>query len=503
MSKSTKKPLITGTVFKRFLFLTLCACIVCIIIVYGLLTLPVSNYIRDSRKELLHKYSSEISEYVGDVTNLGFNSLTQEEKQLFASSLEAFSSSMQAVITVIDNKGRCVFTTDKELVENESYQISQELLEKFESGSYADHGKLPKSNKVYYVSVSPFYRDGEISGYCIISQTTLWAADYVPSVTIILLSLIIIAVAVVIILSSVFAYNTSRPLKQMAEASRRFAVGDFESRVHVKRKDEIGQLADAFNEMADSLAASEGMRRNFVANVSHELKTPMTTIAGYIDGILDGTIPEREQKYYLGVVSNEIKRLSRLVTSMISLSKIDSGEIVVHKQEFAAMDTIFQVALQFENQIADKNLEIIGLDKDEEIYAYGDKDLIHQVLYNLIENAVKFTPENGYISFDVRKEQNRTYFTVENSGAGILPEDLRLVFDKFYKVDKSRSSHKNSMGLGLYIARTIVLLHEGNITAESEPQKFCRFIFWLEDAPSRRIKEIKNLPKEENHEQRI
>ena len=123
MSKGTKKQLITGTVFKRFLFLTLCACIVCIIIVYGLLTLPVSNYIRDSRKELLHKYSSEISEYVGDVTNLGFNSLTQEEKQLFASSLEAFSSSMQAVITVIDNKGRCVFTTDKELVENESYQI--------------------------------------------------------------------------------------------------------------------------------------------------------------------------------------------------------------------------------------------------------------------------------------------------------------------------------------------------------------------------------------------
>ncbi len=499
MSNGAKRRLVTGTVFKRFLFLTLCACIVCIIIVYGLLTLPVANYITDSRKDTLHKYSQEISDFVGDVTKSGFENLTQKEKQLFGSSLEAFSSSMQAVITVTDEGGSFVYSTNREAVEGGSYRISEELLQEFSTGKYVGHGKLEGSNKAYYVSVSPFYREGEIAGYCIVSQTTLWTADYVPSVTIILLSLIIIAVAVVIILSSVFAYNTSRPLKQMADATRRFAVGDFESRVHVNRKDEIGQLAVAFNEMADSLAASEGMRRNFVANVSHELKTPMTTIAGYIDGILDGTIPKNEQEYYLGIVSNEIKRLSRLVTSMISLSKIDSGEIVVHKQDFPAMDMIFQVALQFENQISEKKIEVTGLDK-EEIYAWGDKDLIHQVLYNLIENAVKFTPEKGYISFDVRHENNRTYFTVENSGSGILPEDLRLVFDKFYKGDRSRSAHKNSMGLGLYIARTIVLLHEGNITAESEPQKFCRFTFWLEDAPSKKTKDLKNLPKEENHE---
>ncbi len=482
MSKIYKKKIITGTVFKRFLFLTLCACLICVIVVYGLLTLPVSRLIKENRKETLHDYSLEISEYIGDITRRGMDSVSEDEKIIFTSSLEAFANSMHAFIVVTDTKGEYLYATDSKILFDGNYEITPQLLEDFKSGTYSDTGELPNGKK-YFMSVSPFSSGEGISGYCIVSQTSLWTADYVPSITVVFIILTLIAVILVIILACVFAYNTARPLKQMAAATKRFAVGDFESRVHVKRKDEIGQLAKSFNEMADALAASEGMRRNFVANVSHELKTPMTIISGYIDGILDGTIPDSEQEYYLSIVSNEIKRLSRLVTSMISLSKIDSGEITVKKQNFEIMDTIFKVALQFENEIEKKDISILGLE-EEGIYTYGDKDLIHQVLYNLIENAVKFTPNRGYIKFDVTKEGTETKIAIENSGNGILPEDLRLVFDKFYKGDKSRSINKNSMGLGLYIARTIVLLHDGNITAESEQGKYCRFTFTLSDNPS-------------------
>ena len=282
----------------------------------------------------------------------------------------------------------------------------------------------------------------------------------------------------------------------MADAAKRFAVGDFESRGHIKSNDEIGELAAAFNEMADSLASSEGMRRNFIANVSHELKTPMTTIAGYIDGILDNTIPKEEQEYYLGIISQEVKRLNRLVTSMISLSKIDSGEITLKKSPFIIQNTVFNVLLSFEGDIEKKHLSIEGLDNDEDIKIYGDSDLIHQVLYNLVENAVKFTNDKGYIRFGFAQKDSRVYIYVENSGEGIPPEDIRLVFDKFYKADKSRSINKKSMGLGLYIVRSIILLHGGNIFVESEPENYTRFTFWIPDIPKKQ-KELPDTIKEE------
>ena len=241
------------------------------------------------------------------------------------------------------------------------------------------------------------------------------------------------------------------------------------------------------NEMADSLASMEGIRRNFIANVSHELKTPMTTISGYIDGILDGTIPKTEQEYYLGIVSEETKRLSRLVTSMISLSKIDSGEITVNKTSFDILDVIFSVLQSFESKLSDKELTVEGLDIEENIMIFGDRDLLHQTIYNLVENAVKFTDQKGVIRFEFSKKDGFNIISIENSGKGILPEDILFVFDKFYKADKSRSSDKRSMGLGLYICRTVVGLHGGRITADSKPGEYCRFTFTLPEQKRRKL----------------
>ena len=221
------------------------------------------------------------------------------------------------------------------------------------------------------------------------------------------------------------------------------------------------------------------MRRSFIANVSHELKTPMTTIAGFIDGILDGTIPREQQEKYLNIVSSEVKRLSRLVKSMLDLSRIDSGEMKIHPTNFDLTATLFTTLFTFEQSIEEKQLEVKGLENAGPQNVYGDQDLLHQVIYNLVENAVKFTNQGGYIKLQISDGIDRTSVVIENSGPGISPEELPMIFDRFYKTDKSRSRDKNGMGLGLYIVRTIIKLHGGDITVSSVMDEYCRFEFYI------------------------
>ncbi len=492
----------TKSVFRRFVFFSLAVALVCIIVVCGIITFPVSEFIESSKKSTLEENTRSISHLVSEVVYDDLYSLTPHEKRIFAASLATYSSSQRAITAICDTEGYVVYSSENELT-GTVLNIPDTLKSKLSHSSYFEHGTLHNTyNKQYYISALKItsQKDGRVIGYCIVAQATLWTADYIPTIFGILVLLVVVAAILIFILSAVYAYNTTLPLKQMAAAAKRFSVGDFASRGHIKSNDEIGELSQAFNEMADSLASSEGMRRNFIANVSHELKTPMTTIAGYIDGILDGTIPKEEQEHYLGIVSQEVKRLSRLVTSMISLSKIDSGEIDVNKAPFEIQETAFNVLLGFENEIEKKELSIEGMDSDEDIITFGDKDLIHQVLYNLVENAIKFTNQGGYIRFGFSRKAGSTYVCIENSGEGVLPEDLKLIFDKFYKADKSRSINKKSMGLGLYIVRTIIRLHGGDITAESEPGEYCRFIFWIPDEAKIK-KELPYYIKENKNEQ--
>lgn len=294
--------------------------------------------------------------------------------------------------------------------------------------------------------------------------------------------MIIAAAAVLLLIFAIVAlwtYRMVKPLHQMALATKSFARGDFSKRVDVDSEDEVGQLSLSFNQMADSLSSSESVRRSFVANVSHELKTPMTTIAGFIDGILDGTIPKEREAHYLQIVSSEVRRLSRLVESMLSLSRIDSGEIKLRQESFNISSIIFNTILTFEDTIDSKGIEIRGLDTIPEINLIGDPDMMHQVIYNLIENAVKFVNQGGFIEIKAFDASDKCIIKIINSGRGIEPDELKHVFEKFYKTDKSRSIDKKGMGLGLYIVRTIILLHGGDINASSVIDESTTFEFYI------------------------
>lgn len=261
-------------------------------------------------------------------------------------------------------------------------------------------------------------------------------------------------------------------------ATQSFAKGDFSVRVPVQDFDEIGQLSLAFNNMAASLSTMESMRRSFVANVSHELKTPMTSIGGFIDGILDGTIPQEKHSYYLRIVSEEVKRLSRLVKAMLNIARIEAGETSITPVSFNIVDLICQTLFNFEYLIDNKGINIEGLEGDP-VYVDADKDLIHQVLYNLIENAVKFCNERGHITFNISADGRYAYISVLNSGYGISMEEIPHVFERFYKTDKSRGVDKTGVGLGLYIVKSIINLHGTDINVRSVQGEYCEFVFSL------------------------
>jgi signal transduction histidine kinase len=271
----------------------------------------------------------------------------------------------------------------------------------------------------------------------------------------------------------------TRPLKYMSIAAKSISKGDFSKRVPVMSNDEIGELSALFNKMTESLSRAEKTGKNFIANVSHELKTPMTTISGFIDGIVDGTIEKDRTDYYLRIVSDEVKRLSRLVQSMLSLARLESGDNQLNLVELRLCDTILNVVVSMEQNITLKELYVTGLDALTETTLTGDRDLLHQVVYNLTDNAVKYTPDRGEISFNLRRIGDFVEFKIKNTSVGIPENDIPHIFEKFYKLDKSRSDRKESLGLGLYICKTIVELHGGTIVASSVINDFTEFTVTL------------------------
>ncbi len=279
-----------------------------------------------------------------------------------------------------------------------------------------------------------------------------------------------------------FSQRHEHPLREMAKTTAAFGHGDLRARVKLSGHypEEVEELALSINNMADSLQKSEYSRQEFVANVSHELKTPMTTIAGYVDGILDGTIPPELERKYMRIVSDETKRLSRLVRSMLDISQLQSeGGIPEEKMHrFDMEECIGQTLITFEHKILSKNLQLEVDMPEHPVYTIANQDYISQVVYNLLDNAVKFCPEGGNLAVSIREGTAKMQVTVANDGNTIPTEELSLLFDRFHKIDKSRTRNQDGWGLGLYIVKTIIGLHGEDISVTSKDGR-TQFTFTL------------------------
>jgi signal transduction histidine kinase len=291
-----------------------------------------------------------------------------------------------------------------------------------------------------------------------------------------------IAIAVAIVLIYIFSRRLSSPLKQIKHAVSRISNGEFEKRVSINSSDEIGELAKAFNQMAVALQSIEQMRREFIANISHELRTPMTSIRGFVEGILDGTIPQESQDHYLTIVRDETNRLNRLVNDLLDMARREAGEIKLNPVIFDINELVRRCVIKLEAFLLEKNLTVDAVFEEEEMAVMGDMDAIERVVYNLMHNAIKFTPVGGSIGLITKKHKDAVEVTVKDTGIGIEQEELDIIWDRFYKSDKSRSKDKTGTGLGLAIARKIINEHGQTIRVESKPGEGAAFIFTLANA---------------------
>ncbi len=399
------------------------------------------------------------------------------------------ANAIDADIYLVNSSGSTLICTGGKSCPHRAHAIPGDILSTIkEEQFYSGLTQLGNIYDVphYSVALPLIVGDNEFAGAVFVSSS----ADDLSAFLQEMLEMFLISALVVLIIAFAVIYFVSsslvRPLRAMVSATESFAKGDFTVRLPVKEMDEIGNLSMAFNNMATSLAQQDSIRRSFVANVSHELKTPMTTIGGFVDGIMDGTIPPEKQQHYLSIVSNEVKRLSRLVRSMLNIARLESGEMKLQPKVFDINQVVCTTIFNFEQAIEEKQLDIRGLDSDRMLVS-ADEDLIHQVVYNLLENAVKFVDRGGYIEVSYRNEGKMTHVSIKNSGEGISKEEISKVFERFYKTDRSRSQDKSGVGLGLNIVRSIVKLHDGEVIVRSTEGQFCEFTFTLPTAVAPKV----------------
>ena len=468
------------TLFRKYLSISLAIVLASFFLLGTVMLVFVSSFWQNEKSVLLQTNAKNIAELMENRDDvLGASNETTGLQML----TETFAANIEVDIFVTDVSGTCLAGAYESSGLTESFTVEPWIMNSvLKNGEYRGNGTLSGVYKENYMIIGcAVERDGRVTGAVFATASLAALNSYRVEILRMFLWAAIAAFAIAFFAAWGFSFRMVQPLRKMAAAARSFGEGDFSVRVDESSQDEIGELAVAFNAMATSLADSECANRSFIANVSHELKTPMTTISGFIDGILDGTIPPDQEKKYLRIVSSETKRLSRLVRTMLDLSRIDNGELHLRMRRFDLTNTMLNALLSFEQRIEEKNLQILGLENAESLYVDGDPDMIHQVLYNLIENAVKFTPDGGYIALKMEKQPGKTYMAIRNSGPGIAPDEVEMVFDRFYKTDRSRNKDKTGMGLGLYIVRTIIRQHGGEITASSIPGDYTEFSFFLPD----------------------
>lgn len=483
-----KHKYIKNNIFAKYFILFATIFLVVLSMLGTTLTLLVNAYTQNENTKLLKGNVNSIANTVNSTLIVqDMNDFYSVEKDMICTSLEIISNTINADIFVCDVEGNIIMCKEKSespplngklpvCPYHNTKVIDNNILKCVYEGGYVGRGVV--NDTLSYIVGMPIYSGDTIIG-SVFATTENTANTLTLAVMRIFIASALVCLSIAFVAIWYLTKNFVRPLKQMSTAAKKFAIGDFSYRVKVTGDDELADLGKAFNDMADSLDTLESSRRSFVSNVSHELRTPMTSIGGFIDGILDGTIPRDKQDYYLNIISGEIRRLSRLVVAMLNMSKIESGSFEMKPTNYDISEQIIHILLTFEQKIEEKNIEIQNLENLQPTYIVADTDMIYQVIYNIFDNAVKFTNEGGYINISMINTANDVEVHIKNSGIGIKSEELPKVFERFYKVDKSRSLDAKGAGLGLYIVKMMVEMHGGKIWAKSDDDSSAEFIFKL------------------------
>ena len=480
------------TSFSKYLTAFVIIIFISFLILAGIITGMVRNYAFSDTEYRLNK---ECSIVVDLILADGVGTVEDEIAEI-ATTIEPMASlNSDYDVMITDPKGKILLSTihseDKDLKKpliNMTDGLGEIPILDFQrqsgengSVSYVYNGKVNESlSDKYMLYAKPVYSEKNVICYVVTLANTNRESDFVSITRRVVINSSIWVMLAAVIVAYFITERIVHPLRNMTDAAKRFAKGDFSVRVAVgARYDEVAELGNAFNNMADSLDSLEKMRNSFLANISHDLRTPMTTISGFIDGINSGAIPPEKHEYYLGVISAEVHRLSRLVSQLLDVSRLESGERKFSYTDFDVAEVARIILISFEQKIEDKKLDVEFDSESDGMYALADKDAIYQVLYNLCHNAIKFAKEEGKFKIKIQRiTDTKLKISVFDEGQGISEEDTKMVFDRFYKTDKSRGLDKSGVGLGLYICKTIIDAHGESIGVEANDES-CEFWFTL------------------------
>jgi len=326
---------------------------------------------------------------------------------------------------------------------------------------------------------APLVLDNQIVGSVFVHKTLSTVSDSLANVyKLVILSALIMSLFAAV-LCYFFSRNMLRPLTHVSNAARELAKGNFDVRVDISSKDEIGELAATFNHVAEDLGKYENTRRSFVANVSHELRSPLTSMQGLVQGVIDGAIKDDQKEYYLNVVLSETKRLNLLINDLLDLARMESGTFPMNIVSTDINELVRRTIITFESKISSSKIDVDIELEDDKNMVFADADRITQVLVNLIDNAVKFTPQGGKLTIKTYGEKGLVYVSVKNTGTPMPKEDIPYVFERFYKADKSRNRETQGTGLGLSIAKRILDQHGQSIWVTSDEVNGTEFVFTL------------------------
>ncbi len=488
------------SIFTRVASILLTVLVVGISITGGVFYLFLEQRVVEDKAALLEQSGTRIVETLGIYLENQDSALAPI---LFRSFINSIGGNASSIIWIVKDDGTLVISSElptylAERMENLGdghYRLQDARQYTLPAGSAGDYLKgdfygLFKGTGIKWLTVRiPFSFEGmppyglDLNGMVLI-HARMPEIQAARNATIRLFGISALAgILVSLLLGFFFSRQLSAPLRQMSQAARRIASGQFSERLSVRSQDEFGQLAGSFNDMVDALSHLEEIRRDFVSNVSHELRTPLTSIKGFVDGMLDGTVPQERQQDYLRIVRDETHRMHRMVNDLLDLTKMEAGGAAMVPTVFDVCELVRICVISLQQVLVDKDLEFEAEFELERMFIRADRDSVQRLLLNLMQNAVKFTPEKGTIRVAVRKVKDKAEVSISDTGIGISADELPFVFDRFYKTDKSRSSDRTGVGIGLAIVRSIILAHHEEIRVESTQNVGTTFTFTMPSEP--------------------
>ncbi len=461
--------------FKRIISLIVSVVVVITVVLAGICCSTIRNQQINSRLDELKKEAREIAYLAGQTTSISisghlFSTAQSWQKYLNWKAAEV-NNEFGAYILVVNRSGqvmdnmKTISSQDSALASSLNGKELSEALVKVLGGEEISLRTMVDGSPTFTVGV-PFVQNDTVLGAVLIQTEVQYIESGIDTLMlqVVLFSLAVLVCAVV--LAFLYVRSILKPLKQVTAAAKQMADGDFNARVEVTHgTPEVEELSRSFNTMADKISETESSRREFVANVSHELRSPITSISGFVQGMEDGTIPPEEHTHYLSIVGDETKRLSKLIGQLLALSRLERDDAALTEGDFDICEMLRRAIIRRMNDLDSKHLNVVCDFDADNVFVHGDSDRIEQVVVNLLDNALKFTPDGGQITLSVHDRNGKEHITVADNGVGILPEDRDKVFDRFFTADRAHTSGKGT-GLGLSICQRIMQMHGEQIYLE-------------------------------------